>query len=67
MAYLTTTAAAAIDPVIDPICGMPVPADTAHMATDGPEKVRFCSLNCLVQWRATNRTRRGTADQVART
>jgi len=64
LAYLTTTAAVSFDTVIDPICGMPVPAATPHLATDGPEDVRFCSLNCLVRWRAANRSRRGTVDQV---
>lgn len=42
----------------DPVCGMPVPADSPHVAeADGP-KVVFCSLPCLVLWRSQHRAHR---------
>ena len=46
--------------VVDPVCGMPVRADTPHraMAADGSE-VSFCSLPCLVRWHHAHR-RQGT-------
>ena len=46
------------DPVgrIDPVCGMPVPADTPHVALDDDgREVAFCSLPCLVRWRSGHR------------
>ena len=36
----------------DPICGMPVAADAPFFVEDGALIVRFCSLACLVRWRA---------------
>lgn len=35
----------------DPVCGMPVRADSPYTAEDGDREVRFCSLPCLVRWR----------------
>jgi len=40
---------------IDPVCGMPVPPDSPHVAHDGDLDVRFCSLPCLVRWNASTR------------
>ena len=51
MAYLQSAADAGA--LIDPVCGMPVPADAPHVAGDGGTKVRFCSLPCLVRWRSS--------------
>lgn len=45
---------------IDPVCGMPVPDGTAHVALDGDSEVAFCSLPCLVRWRLEHRVRRLT-------
>lgn len=42
---------------IDPVCGMPVPADSPHVAYDGDREVAFCSLPCLVRWRSEHRAR----------
>ena len=39
----------------DPVCGMPVPSDTPHVADDGGRQMRFCSLPCLVLWRTQHR------------
>lgn len=36
----------------DPICGMPVAADAPLLVQEGAVTVRFCSLACLVRWRA---------------
>jgi YHS domain-containing protein len=45
---------------IDPVCGMPVPADTPHVAPDvDGREVAFCSLPCLVRWRSARRGGRG--------
>lgn len=41
--------------LVDPMCGMPVPADSPHVAHDGDLDVRFCSLPCLVRWNAATR------------
>jgi hypothetical protein len=43
---------------LDPVCGMPVPADSPHVANDGDSEVAFCSLPCLVRWRSDHRARR---------
>lgn len=44
----------------DPVCGMPVTADTPHVADDGGHVVRFCSIPCLTLWqRAQRRGRTG--------
>lgn len=43
---------------IDPICGMPVPADSPHVADADGRAVAFCSLPCLVRWRSQHRARR---------
>lgn len=41
---------------IDPVCGMPVPANTPHVAQDDDgREVAFCSLPCLVRWRSEHR------------
>jgi YHS domain-containing protein len=41
---------------IDPVCGMPVPAGSPHIAQDeGEGEVVFCSLPCLVRWRSEHR------------
>ena len=42
----------------DPVCGMPVVADTPHTARDpdGPT-VHFCSLTCLTRWHRRQRRR----------
>ena len=41
---------------IDPVCGMPVPPDTAHVAADHDgASFSFCSLPCLVRWRSERR------------
>lgn len=42
----------------DPVCGMPVPADSPHVANDGGREVAFCSLPCLVRWRSEHRAHR---------
>lgn len=42
----------------DPVCGMPVPADSPHVAEDDGQEVAFCSLPCLVHWRVERRGRR---------
>lgn len=44
---------------LDPVCGMPVPADSPHVADQDGQQVRFCSLPCLVRWRAEHRPRPG--------
>ena len=43
---------------VDPVCGMPVPAESAHTALDGDTEVAFCSLPCLVRWRFEHRVSR---------
>ncbi|MHB1510061.1 MAG: hypothetical protein ACYCST_11550 [Acidimicrobiales bacterium] len=50
MAYLHE----GIEPVgaRDPICGMPVAAGAPLFVEEGALIVRFCSLACLVRWRA---------------
>lgn len=48
--------------VVDPVCGMPVPADSPHIGHDVDLDVRFCSLACLVRWNAT--TRKATRARV---
>ena len=41
---------------LDPVCGMPVPPDSAHRAVDdGGNDVAFCSVPCLVRWRHAHR------------
>lgn len=49
MAYLDAGA----DPpgLRDPVCGMPVRADSPHVADDDGQRAVFCSLPCLVRWR----------------
>lgn len=42
---------------VDPVCGMPVPEDSPHVAEDDGEEIAFCSLPCLVRWRAAHRGR----------
>ena len=42
---------------VDPVCGMPVRADSPHIAVHDGEEVAFCSLPCLVRWRAEQRGR----------
>lgn len=54
MAYLFDGRTGDGDP-IDPVCGMPVPFGTTHIARDGDREVRFCSLPCLVRWRRATR------------
>lgn len=40
----------------DPVCGMPVPANSPHVAADDDgQEVAFCSLPCLVRWRSDHR------------
>lgn len=39
----------------DPVCGMPVAADTPHVADDDGRVVRFCSIPCLTLWRRAQR------------
>lgn len=39
------------DELRDPVCGMPVAADTPHVADDHGRVVRFCSIPCLTRWR----------------
>ena len=54
MSYLHQGAAPA--GVVDPVCGMPVPADTPHRAVDDDGRdVTFCSVPCLVRWRHAHR------------
>ena len=44
---------------IDPVCGMPVPDDSPHVAADDDgHEIAFCSLPCLVRWRTEHRRRR---------
>ena len=45
---------------VDPVCGMPIPPDSPHVVHDGDVDVRFCSLPCLVRWRAASRGSRRT-------
>lgn len=40
---------------LDPVCGMPVPPDSPHTAEQDGVEVAFCSLPCLVRWRAAHR------------
>lgn len=41
---------------IDPVCGMPVPAGSPHVAQDDDlGEIAFCSLPCLVRWRSEHR------------
>jgi YHS domain-containing protein len=40
---------------LDPVCGMPVPANSPHVADDGDREIAFCSLPCLVRWRTGHR------------
>jgi len=47
------------DELRDPVCGMPVAADTPHVADDHGRAVRFCSLPCLVRWQRARRTGSG--------
>lgn len=42
---------------IDPVCGMPVPPDSPHVAEHDGQEIAFCSLPCLVRWRAGHRAR----------
>ncbi len=42
----------------DPVCGMPVPANSPHVADDDGQEVAFCSLPCLVRWRSEHRAHR---------
>ena len=42
----------------DPVCGMPVPVDSPHIAVDDGRTLAFCSLQCLVRWRTERRTGR---------
>ncbi len=39
----------------DPVCGMPVPADSPHIVDHDGREVAFCSLRCLVRWRSDHR------------
>lgn len=41
----------------DPVCGMPVPADSPHLAEYDGQEISFCSLSCLVLWRRQHRGR----------
>ena len=41
--------------VRDPVCGMPVAADTPHVADDHGRAVRFCSVSCLTRWQRAQR------------
>jgi YHS domain-containing protein len=41
----------------DPVCGMPVPADSPHIVVHDGQEVVFCSLRCLVRWRSEHRAR----------
>lgn len=43
---------------VDPVCGMPVPADAAFTVLEGDAEVAFCSLPCLVRWRFEHRVTR---------
>lgn len=45
----------------DPVCGMPVRADTPHVAEHDGQELAFCSLACLVRWRFEHRPRRRPA------
>lgn len=40
----------------DPVCGMAVPTDSPHVVEHEGHQVAFCSLPCLVRWRAQHRT-----------
>jgi YHS domain-containing protein len=40
---------------VDPVCGMPVPADGPYTETTDGEDLRFCSLRCQMAWRAASR------------
>lgn len=58
MAYLSTGGGAEEDGELrDPVCGMPVAADTPHVAEDHGRVVRFCSIACLVRWQRARRSR----------
>lgn len=58
MAYLSTGGGADEDGELrDPVCGMPVSADTPHVADDHGRAVRFCSIPCLVRWQRSQRAR----------
>ena len=41
----------------DPVCGMPVPTDSPHLAEYDGREIGFCSLSCLVLWRRQHRGR----------
>jgi len=43
------------DELRDPVCGMPVAADTPHVADDHGRVVRFCSVPCLTLWQRSQR------------
>ena len=42
---------------LDPVCGMPVPPDSPHVAEHDGREIGFCSLSCLVLWRTQHRGR----------
>lgn len=42
---------------VDPVCGMPVASDSPHIADHDGEEIAFCSVSCLVRWRAGQRGR----------
>lgn len=57
MAYLSTEDVGAADGELrDPVCGMPVRADTPHVTDDHGIVVRFCSIACLLRWQRADRT-----------
>lgn len=47
----------------DPVCGMPVAADTPHVAHDHGRVVRFCSIPCQVRWQRAQRSRHDDRSQ----
>lgn len=58
MSYLRSDGGADVDDELtDPVCGMPVAADTPHIADDRGRVVRFCSIPCLTRWQRARRTR----------
>jgi len=60
MAYLSTDGGTdEAGELRDPVCGMPVAADTPHVADDDGRVVRFCSMPCLVRWQRDRRTGSG--------